>query len=136
MKSSSVRAVLLLALIAVAGAIWLIAARAIPGTSASRLTWLADAHQLGPVGYRDPAGAISPDGRWIAYSEGRFLRVRAAAGGPFVELPDGEAQIRNIGWSADSRSILADGFQTQTGWAVYDGDYQRPRWTGSVDHCR
>ena len=24
------------------------------------------------MGYRDPAGAISPDGRWIAYAEGRF----------------------------------------------------------------
>jgi hypothetical protein len=77
-----------------------------------RMTWVVDAHQFGPVGYRDPAGAISPDGRWIAYSEGRFLRVRAAAGGPLVDLPGGEAQIRNIAWSADSRSILADGFQT------------------------
>jgi Tol biopolymer transport system component len=131
MKSSSVRAVLLLVLVALAGAMWLIAARAIPGPDTSRLTWLADAHQLGPVGYRDPAGAISPDGRWIAYSEGRFLRVRAAAGGPLVDLPDGEAQIRNIAWSADSRSILADGFQTQSGWAVYDrvDGTRRPLWS-------
>ncbi len=88
--------------------------------SMERLTWIADAHQLGPVGYRDPAGAISPDGRWIAYSEGRFLRVRAAGGGPLVEFPAGEAQIRNIVWGADNRSILADGFQTQPGWALYD----------------
>ena len=88
--------------------------------SMERLTWIAEAHQLGPVGYRDPAGAISPDGRWIAYSEGRFLRVRAAGGGPLVESAAGEAQIRNIAWGADSRSILADGFQTQPGWALYD----------------
>ena len=67
----------------------------------ARLTWVADAHQLGPVGYRDPAGAISPDGRWIAYSEGRFLRVRPVDGGPLIDLPPGEAQIRNIVW--DSR---------------------------------
>jgi Tol biopolymer transport system component len=87
---------------------------------AERLSWIADAHQLGPVGYRDPAGAISPDGRWIAYAEGRFLRVRPVDGGPIVQLPPGEAQIRNIVWDPESRRILADGFETQTGWAVYD----------------
>src|SRR5205823_12958683 len=37
------------------------------------LRWIATAHQFVPVGYRDPAGAISPDGQWIAYSEGRLL---------------------------------------------------------------
>ena len=85
-----------------------------------RLAWVADAHQLGPVGYRDPAGAISPDGRWIAYSEGRFLRVRPIDGGPTPDLPPGEAQIRNLAWSADSRTIAADGYRTPSGWAVYD----------------
>ena len=85
-----------------------------------RIHWVATAHQLGPVGYRDPAGALSPDGRWVAYSEGRFLRVQAAGGGPVVEFPAGEAQIRHIAWHPDSRTILADGFETQAGWAVYD----------------
>ena len=96
----------------------------------ARLTWIADAHQLGPVGYRDPAGAISPDGRWLAYSEGRFLRVRRVEGGPLVDLPEGEAQIRNIAWSPDNRLIIADGFITQSGWAVYDRatGTRRPLW--------
>src|SRR5436190_12893386 len=85
-----------------------------------RLAWVATAHQFGPVSYRDPAGAISPDGRWIAYSEGRFLRVRPIGGGPVLDLPAGEAQIRNLSWNPDSRTILADGFQTQAGWAIYD----------------
>ena len=31
---------------------------------------LATAHQMGPVAYRDPAGAASPDGRWLAFTEG------------------------------------------------------------------
>src|SRR5437764_15487305 len=84
------------------------------------LSWVATAHQFGPVGYRDPAGALSPDGRWIAYSEGRFLRVRPIDGGPTTELPPGEAQIRNLAWSADSRTIAADGYRTPSGWAVYD----------------
>ena len=80
MKAVGVRVVVLAALAAAAGIVWLIASRAEPGRDVSRLTWIADAHQFGPVGYRDPAGAISPDGRWIAYSEGRFLRVRDCDG--------------------------------------------------------
>ena len=84
----------------------------------SRLTWLADAHQFGPVGYRDPVGAISPDGRWIAYSEGRFLRVHPTGGGPIINLPPGDAQIRHLAWAADSRRILANGYRAPNGWAL------------------
>jgi len=85
-----------------------------------RLAWVATAHQLGPVGYRDPAGAVSPDGEWIAYSEGRFLRVQPVDGGPVVDLPPGDAQIRNLSWHPDSRSILTDGFETANGWGIWD----------------
>ena len=102
-----------------AGAIALVTRRS-PPADAARLSWVADAHQLGPVGYRDPAGAISPDGAWIAYSEGRFLRVRPIGGGSIVDLPAGEAQIRHLSWHPDGRTILADGFHTQAGWALYD----------------
>ena len=73
------------------------------------MSWVATAQQYGPVGYRDPAGAISPDGRRIAYSEGRFLRVRSIDGGPVVDLPPGDAQIRRLAWSADSLSVVTDG---------------------------
>src|SRR5437763_1422093 len=86
----------------------------------SRLSWIATARQLGPVGYRDPAGAISPDGRWIAYSEGRFLRVRPVDGGPSLEFTPGNAQIRTLAWTPDSRTILADGDHAQSDWAEYD----------------
>ena len=98
------------ALVAMLVAIGVVLSRRQPAPlDAGRLTFVAIAHQLGPVGYRDPAGAISPDGRWIAYSEGRFLRVRPIDGGPVVDLPPGEAQIRNLTWSPDNRTILADG---------------------------
>jgi Tol biopolymer transport system component len=123
-----VRAVVLLAL--VAGAVATIAVarrRDPPPAEPATLTWIADAHQLGPVGYRDPAGAISPDGQWIAYSEGRFLRVRPVGGGPSVTLPPNDVQIRNLAWSPDSRTIVADGFGTPGGWALYD------RTTGTRD---
>jgi len=115
-----VRLAILLTLVLVAVVAILAVVRRDPPKDAARLTWVAEAHQLGPVGYRDPAGALSPDGRWIAYSEGRFLRVRPAGGGPAVDLPAGDAQIRNLTWSPDSRTILTDGYRTPTGWAVYD----------------
>ncbi len=113
------RALVLLTLAAAAGliAFWASWNR---DADTSRLSWVATAHQFGPVGYRDPAGALSPDGRWIAYSEGRFLRVRSVDGGPAIGFPPGEAQIRNIAWSPDNRTILTDGHRTQTGWAAYD----------------
>ncbi len=111
-----------------------ISARRDPIADAARLHWVATARQFGPVGYRDPAGALSPDGRWVAYSEGRFLRVQAAGGGPIVEFPGGEAQIRHITWHPDSRTILADGFETQSGWAVYDfGERTRRRFWAEHD---
>ena len=119
MKAANVRATTLTAIVVLALA-------AVPflrfrdPAAPARLAWVADAHQLGPVGYRDPAGAVSPDGRWVAYSEGRFLRVRPIDGGPIVDLPPNEAQIRNLAWSADSRTIAADGYRAASGWAVYD----------------
>jgi Tol biopolymer transport system component len=115
-----VRFAILLALVVAAGAAIVMIVRRDAHSAAAPLTWVAEAHQLGPVGYRDPAGALSPDGQWIAYSEGRFLRVRRAGGGPAADLPAGEAQIRNLAWSPDSQRILADGYGAQTGWAIYD----------------
>src|SRR5476651_2298788 len=111
MDRSIMRPLILSAVFLAAGlALWFAPLRAPDGDTA-RLTWVADAHQFGPVGYRDPAGALSPDGQWIAYSEGRFLRVRPAGGGPSVDLPPGEAQIRNLVWSPDNRTILTDGYR-------------------------
>jgi Tol biopolymer transport system component len=114
------RRVILLFVIVGAGVALAIRAERTSEADVSRLSWVATAHQFGPVGYRDPAGAISPDGRWIAYSEGRFLRVRPVDGGPAVEFPPGDGQIRNIAWSPDNRTILADGNQMQATWAAYD----------------
>jgi Tol biopolymer transport system component len=126
------RVAALLVLAAAGAAAFLFARPRADAPDTHRLAWVADAHQLGPVGYRDPAGAISADGKWIAYSEGRFLRVRAIDGGPFVDLPPGEAQIRTIAWSPDDHTILTDGFQTQGGWGLYDraDGTRRPLWSG------
>jgi Tol biopolymer transport system component len=130
MNNGAARAVVLVALAAAGVAAFVLVRPRAAAPDLFRLTSVVDAHQLGPVGYRDPAGAISPDGRWAAYSEGRFLRVRAIDGGPLIDLPAGEAQIRSIAWSPDNRTILADGFGTQTGWALYDrvDGSHRPLW--------
>lgn len=89
-----------------------------PVVDRPRLTWIATAQQYGPVGYRDPAGAISPDGRWIAYSEGRFLRVRSLDGGSSTTFPAGPAQIRRLWWEPDSRVIITE--SPGGNWGAYD----------------
>jgi Tol biopolymer transport system component len=118
--ASASRSLILLSLLAAGAAAAVFRAPRPPAPDATRLSWIATAHQFGPVGYRDPAGAISPDGTWIAYAEGRFLRMQAVGGGPIVELPAGEAQIRNLSWHPDSHTILSDGFDTPNGWGLYD----------------
>jgi hypothetical protein len=116
-----------LLLIAMAAILW--QARRPSTAEVVPMTWVATAHQYGPVGYRDPAAAISSDGRWVAYSEGRFLRVRPTVGGPAVDLPAGDAQIRHLAWRPDNRTILANG-DSQHGWVVYDrvDGTRQPLW--------
>src|ERR671929_2408313 len=101
MRAMRMRAPILAAIAAAgAGALALRAAQS-SSVADARLAWVATAHQYGPVSYRDPAGAISPDGQWVAYSEGRFLRVRPIDGGPAVDLPAGAGQIRHVAWRPD-----------------------------------
>ena len=68
---------------------------------APSLSYVTTAHQLGVVGYRDPAGAISPDGKRFAYSEGRFIRIIPIGGGAPVSLPPADQQIRNLAWTSN-----------------------------------
>jgi Tol biopolymer transport system component len=116
-------AALFLCLLGVAAIVWMVRREGrLPAP-----TLVATAHQFGPVGYRDPAGAISPDGRWIAYSEGRFLRIEPSAGGALVSMPPADAQIRRLSWDPSSRFVLTDGFGTQTGWGIYDRELRTRR---------
>ncbi len=119
MRSGGLR-LIVLGLLAGAGA-YLIARqrRALP-VDPARLTFVVTAHQLGVVGYRDPVGAISPDGRWVAYSEGRALRVRPVDGGATVEFPFAEGQIRYLTWQGDSTRVLVEGGGAVRRWWVYD----------------
>lgn len=71
--------------------------------------WVATAHQQGIVGYRDPAVAIAPGGRLVAYSEGRRLRIVPVGGGVDVASVLGEGQIRHLAWIDDRRLLFEDG---------------------------
>ena len=83
------------------------------------LSYLTTAHQLGVVGYRDPAGVISPDGKHFAYSEGRFIRVIPLGGGAPVTLPPADQQVRYLEWTSNETVVAvprpASSFKTKTG---------------------
>ena len=97
-----------------------------------RLTYVTTAHQLGVVGYRDPAGAISPDGTRVAYSEGRNVRIIPTGGGAPQTLAAGDGQIRNLTWVTDQR-LVAEETGTSTRWWEYSPvtGQRIPLWSGA-----
>jgi Tol biopolymer transport system component len=110
------------------------------GGEPPRLAYLATAHQLGIVGYRDPAGVISPDASRIAYTEGRFIRVLPIGGGVPQTLPAGEGQIRYLAW-AGNQVLVAEDTGAPVRWHTYtfsaDGVVRQPLWDGKdVNHLR
>jgi Tol biopolymer transport system component len=83
-----------------------------------QLSYVATANQFGVVGYRDPFGAISPDGTRLAYTEGRFIRVVPIGGGAPVTLAPGEGQIRSLEW-IDNTTIAAEERTPRARWWRY-----------------
>ena len=94
-----------------------------------QLSYVTTAHQLGVVGYRDPVGAISPDGTRLAYSEGRFIRVVPLGGGTPMTLTPGEGQIRFLTWANNSEVVAEDATAAGRWWSYRVGhDGRTPRW--------
>jgi Tol biopolymer transport system component len=94
---------------------------------------VATVPQIGPVGYRDPFGVISPDGDWLAFTSGGWLRVTHAAGGPVRTI----ARFRGIyavTWQPDGRTIAARAVDTLGAlrWLVVDATTGATRdiWSG------
>jgi Tol biopolymer transport system component len=114
-----VRSLILSGVIA-AGLSVLVFARQFP-----QLSYVATANQFGVVGYRDPVGAISPDGTRLAYSEGRFIRVVPIAGGAPVTLAPGEGQIRSLEWIDDTTIAAEDRTPGARWWRYRLGDAAR-----------
>ena len=80
---------------------------------------------MGPVGYRDPAGAVSPDGRRLAFSQGRHVVVQALDGSDVRTLGPAPSQVRYLTWLPDSRGVLVHerSFdRRRQEWFVYDAD--------------
>ncbi len=90
---------------------------------AFRLQAVARTSQPGVVGYRDPLGAVSPDGAWLAFSSGRHLRLRRFEGGPVSELGPADRNLTHIAWLPDSRRLASYGRNPDTGeagWLLHD----------------
>jgi Tol biopolymer transport system component len=87
-----------------------------------QLSYVTTAHQLGVVGYRDPVGAISPDGMRFAYTEGRFIRVIPIGGGAPITLAPGEGQIRFLTWTTDATIVAEDVTPTGRWWTYRLGE--------------
>lgn len=94
---------------------------------AARFQYITTAHQLGPVGYRDPLGVLSPDGERLAYSVAHHLYLE---GGPVTELPAPRNIIRHLAWLPDSRTLGVDGGEGGTRWWLYDtaNGKREPLW--------
>ena len=87
------------------------------------LHYLATADQAGPVAYRDPVGAISPDGHWLATLERGQIRFAPAAGGAVQRIGPGTASIRYLTWFPDSRRVLVHENvfdRSRQEWWIYD----------------
>ena len=98
-----------------------------------QLSYVTTAHQLGVVGYRDPFGAISPDGTRLAYAEGRFIRVVPIGGGAPVTLAPGEGQIRYLTWKGNAEIVAEDVTPSGRWWSYRIGDADRkPLWDRTV----
>jgi Tol biopolymer transport system component len=92
-----------------------------PDGAPSRLRFVAEARQLGPVGYRDPIGVISPDGQWLAFASSGRLQLTPVAGGAVIMLGPRVGAIPSIVWRPDSRHVAAlevDG--ENTSWWLFD----------------
>ncbi|MFT5143531.1 MAG: hypothetical protein ACI80V_003471 [Rhodothermales bacterium] len=101
------------------------------------LRYVTSVDQVGPVAYRDPLGAVSPDGQWLAYTTDRFVDVIPSSGGPVRRYGPGVSDLRQLTWMGDSRSlaVLERTFDraSQT-WYEYhmDSGERTPIWPNQV----
>jgi Tol biopolymer transport system component len=78
-----------------------------PAELRARLQYVTSVRQLGPVAYRDPLGALSPDGEWLAFTSGRRLAIQRVTGGPVVDIARADGRFTWLTWHPDSRHVVA-----------------------------
>lgn len=106
-----------------------------PSDTMPALNYLVTAEQVGPVAYRDPLGAVSPDGTWLVRTVQDRLHVSPIGGGGTSVLGSGESSIRSLHWLPDSRHIATRERvfdRSRQEWWVYDrvDGTREPLWPG------
>ncbi|MEO8450364.1 MAG: hypothetical protein ABI647_11265 [Gemmatimonadota bacterium] len=100
-----------------------------PAQPAWRMTHLTTVSQQGIVGYRDPLGTISPDGRWLATSVQGELWRHPVGGGAAEHLTGPGPIIQQILWLPSGDAIVTSEADTVARWWVYEpGKERRPLW--------
>lgn len=92
----------------------------LPAGTKSRLRFVVEARQLGPVGYRDPIGVMSPDGEWLAFTSRGHLQLTHTAGGAITTLGP-RAMVPAIAWLPDSRHVaVLENAGAGLAWSLVD----------------
>ena len=112
-------------------AVWWFAGAAPPEAPLPRLAYVTTAQQHGVVGYRDPVGAISPDGRLIAFSEGRRVHVVPIGGGANVASVTAQGQVRHLAWIDDRQFLYEDTAAEVRWWRMGLGAAPSPLWSAT-----
>jgi Tol biopolymer transport system component len=108
-------------------------AAAAQSTGSPGMRLVATVPQMGPVGYRDPLGVVSPSGDWLAFTSGDAINVVKTAGGPIRSLARFNG-VSSIAWHGGDDTIAAltnDG--TRWRWVFIDARDGKTRdaWTGT-----
>ena len=112
---------------AIAAILW---SRTSEVTETPQLIYVATAQQLGVVGYRDPVGVVSADGRRVAFAEGRRLFEVLTAGGARIELAAAEGQIRHVARGPGAEEWIFEDTGASTRWWVVSSRTERRRLFG------
>jgi len=86
--------------------------------------------QKGPVAYRDPIGAISPDGNVVAFSDSRRLQVQPITGGTSNKLTNNGSFIRYLTWTPNGHLITYELGEKSMTWYKYNiqSNTSEPLW--------
>ncbi len=122
-----------LAVLGVVALLWRSQAETSDPVDDRRLAWVTTARQNGVVGYRDPVGAVSPNGTLVAYTEGRHVRVVPIGGGAPVTVAAAEGQVRHLAWRDESRLVFEDTGAGTRWWTASVGGLAalQPVWPGN-----